>query len=361
MTYSADDHRSAIKATLDALPPPLHIKAICKACPHPAECRGKPCLNDLARPMLENNQHSRLMLPQQAQLFAERVRAGVTRRRLTNGTTRFGATYVCTPQKFDAHAHDYPIWGTEMVDLLAKNAKAADALKGIPHKNTDGKCRRGHLLPTEPNAEKANGRRYTRCVECSAAAQKRGRVPGEEVMGKVLVQLLLKRPIKSFTSGGEPGFILAHRNFKALRRGFPEIDRLARENILGANSRAQKARYQIDESEVTRTPAMKPRKSKAPTSSVELTFEAIDAVVPTNLPPDMRSDVINDIWVAAKDGKITADGLAACVSHFTASYNKMFPTKYAKFGNAPLVSLDATLYEDGTTTRGDTVSEGLWG
>jgi hypothetical protein len=39
----------------------------------------------------------------------------------------------------------------------------------------------------------------------------------------------------------------------------------------------------------------------------------------------------------------------------------MFPTKYAKFGNAPLVSLDATLYEDGTTTRGDTVSEGLWG
>jgi hypothetical protein len=49
MTYSADDHRSAIKATLDALPPPLHVKAICKACPHPAECRGKLCLNDIAR------------------------------------------------------------------------------------------------------------------------------------------------------------------------------------------------------------------------------------------------------------------------------------------------------------------------
>jgi hypothetical protein len=43
-----------------------------------------------------------------------------------------------------------------------------------------------------------------------------------------------------------------------------------------------------------------------------------------------------------------------------ADHNKRFPTKYAKFGNSPLVSLDEVLFEDGTTTRGDTVSRGLW-
>jgi hypothetical protein len=38
----------------------------------------------------------------------------------------------------------------------------------------------------------------------------------------------------------------------------------------------------------------------------------------------------------------------------------MYPTKYAKFGNSPLVSLDEVLFDDGNTTRGDTVSRGLW-
>jgi len=38
----------------------------------------------------------------------------------------------------------------------------------------------------------------------------------------------------------------------------------------------------------------------------------------------------------------------------------MFPTKYAKFGDSPLVLLDEVLFDDGTATRGDRVSRGLW-
>jgi hypothetical protein len=38
----------------------------------------------------------------------------------------------------------------------------------------------------------------------------------------------------------------------------------------------------------------------------------------------------------------------------------MYPTKYRKFGGSPLVSLDEVLFDDGTATRGDTVSRGLW-
>jgi hypothetical protein len=43
----------------------------------------------------------------------------------------------------------------------------------------------------------------------------------------------------------------------------------------------------------------------------------------------------------------------------TAHY-RMFPTNFAKFGDARLVSLDEVMYDDGTATRGDTVSRGLW-
>jgi hypothetical protein len=38
----------------------------------------------------------------------------------------------------------------------------------------------------------------------------------------------------------------------------------------------------------------------------------------------------------------------------------MFPTKFAKFGDSQLVSLDEVMFDGGTATRGDTVSRGLW-
>jgi hypothetical protein len=41
-------------------------------------------------------------------------------------------------------------------------------------------------------------------------------------------------------------------------------------------------------------------------------------------------------------------------------HDQRFPTKFAKFGNSPLVSLDEHLFEEGATTRGDTVSRSLW-
>ncbi|SFN02767.1 hypothetical protein SAMN05216573_10788 [Bradyrhizobium sp. Rc3b] len=43
-----------------------------------------------------------------------------------------------------------------------------------------------------------------------------------------------------------------------------------------------------------------------------------------------------------------------------ADQEKQFPTKYRKFGDSLLVSLDEQLFEDGTATRGDSVSRGLW-
>jgi hypothetical protein len=41
-------------------------------------------------------------------------------------------------------------------------------------------------------------------------------------------------------------------------------------------------------------------------------------------------------------------------------FDRQHPTKYAKFGDARLVSLDEVMFEDGSTTRGDNVSHGLW-
>ena len=52
--------------------------------------------------------------------------------------------------------------------------------------------------------------------------------------------------------------------------------------------------------------------------------------------------------------------MRARVQTYITAHNRMFPTNFAKFGNSPLVSLDQVLFEDGSMTRGDTISHGLW-
>jgi hypothetical protein len=48
------------------------------------------------------------------------------------------------------------------------------------------------------------------------------------------------------------------------------------------------------------------------------------------------------------------------IRDYVSAQDRMFPTKFAKFGDSPLVSLDEVLFDSGTATRGETVSRGLW-
>jgi hypothetical protein len=45
---------------------------------------------------------------------------------------------------------------------------------------------------------------------------------------------------------------------------------------------------------------------------------------------------------------------------YVAELNRLYPTKYAKFGDGQLFSLDEVMFDDGTSTRGDYESRGLW-
>jgi hypothetical protein len=64
--------------------------------------------------------------------------------------------------------------------------------------------------------------------------------------------------------------------------------------------------------------------------------------------------------VALFEGALKRGDVRARVKHYVAAYNRNFPTKFAKFGDSQLVSLDELIFEDRATTRGDTVSRGLW-
>jgi hypothetical protein len=69
---------------------------------------------------------------------------------------------------------------------------------------------------------------------------------------------------------------------------------------------------------------------------------------------------VQTIFEDLLSGLLKLEDVRSRVSEYVTAQDRMFPTKFAKFGNDPLVSLDEVLFEDGSTTRGDTVSRGLW-
>lgn len=305
---------------------------------------------------MKANAFSRLMLPAQARAFEAALRDGKSLRMITGNLRKYGPA-IATPQKFETHCAAYPVWGAEMKAMSAANALANNKLKGIPHK-AGTHCKRGHEMPQEPNALRY-GKPYTKCTICQKMAWDRGHIPNEEIIGRVMVQLLLKRPISSFTAGGSLGFITSHKNFIAMCRNYPEIDalRLAVIESHRAKPKVKKARKvrarKLPSDDRSNLPA---RLTGVIAAQPDPIHSAIEAVLPRNLSSEMRRVIVNDMWVAVKEGAIALDDLPKAVNDFKASYNRVFPSKYAP------PSLDAPAFREGATPLIETISEseGLW-
>jgi hypothetical protein len=75
--------------------------------------------------------------------------------------------------------------------------------------------------------------------------------------------------------------------------------------------------------------------------------------------PD-KDDVVSAIFEDLLSGALKREDVKVRVQCYITAHYRMFPTKFAKFGDSPLLSLDEVLFDDGAATRGDSVSRGLW-
>ena len=73
-----------------------------------------------------------------------------------------------------------------------------------------------------------------------------------------------------------------------------------------------------------------------------------------------RGDIVGRIFEDMLSGSLKREDVRSRVNAYIAEFNRLYPTKYAKFGDSQLVSLDEVLFGSGSTTRGDSVSRGLW-
>jgi hypothetical protein len=259
----------------------------------------------------------------------------------------FGVTGKSLELYFAAH----PDFANEARPLIEANAKAARYRKGNKLRTTTH-CRAGLHLMTGENVyfDGTHGRR--RCVACRKASSMHASLMSDEVAEKVKRALKAGASLGQITKGKPLGggrinrrlVITTAKNVRRYRREYPDFDHFVTAAI--DNSRGVGLRIHFQ------------RKLNATKKEEANDYYKIRAMLPSGFPD--KDDVVSDIFEALLDGSLRREDVKARVSNYVTAHNRMFPTKYAKFGDSPLVSLDQALFDDGSTTRGDTISRGLW-
>jgi hypothetical protein len=87
-------------------------------------------------------------------------------------------------------------------------------------------------------------------------------------------------------------------------------------------------------------------------------YHSIRAMLPTSFPD--KDDVVSAIFEDLLTGALRREDVRRQIQSYVNAHNRLYPTKFAKFGNSPLVSLDEVLFDNGPMTRGDTITRGFW-
>jgi hypothetical protein len=200
----------------------------------------------------------------------------------------------------------------------------------------------------------SHGRR--RCLACRNIARANPPLIDPIILAKIkqafeaggsIAQICIGRPI----GGGainKRTTLTNTQKFYHQRRVDPEFDRFVLSHIADSCSVGQQVRWRRIKTRI-RTDAARNEAND---------YHAIRAMIPTHFPD--RDDIVSRIFEDLFSGAIRRDDVRSRIKDYISEHNRMFPTKFAKFGDARLVSLDEVLFEDGSTTRGDTVSRGLW-
>jgi hypothetical protein len=81
-------------------------------------------------------------------------------------------------------------------------------------------------------------------------------------------------------------------------------------------------------------------------------------MVPQGLPPDVRDDIVQSIFMALLEGSLQRNQVKERIRQFVTAHNRE-ANKHG-VGKYGLRSLDAPIFDDGSGSLGDRISRGLW-
>jgi hypothetical protein len=164
------------------------------------------------------------------------------------------------------------------------------------------------------------------------------------VLQKVTALIAAGSSISSLTKTSSPNYIVKFSTLARCRRENSEFGRLVADASKDSNSRGQLRRWRKIKNDVVR--------------EQNNDYHRIRSMIPENNPH--RGDIVGRIFEDMLSGSLKREDVRSRVNAYIAEFNRLYPTKYAKFGDSQLVSLDEVLFGSGSTTKGDSVSRGLW-
>ena len=266
---------------------------------------------------------------------------------LRNGETL--RKFSVRSDRLRAYFKAHPDYAREAVPLIVANAKAALLRKGVHRGKTH--CKYGHPLFGKTVYIRRNGKRQ--CLVCAKRRDAAPPPPSAEQLKQVTAALNAGKPLRLICHGmigpkrgANP--IVSAIKLNAYRRQNRAFDQFVVSATASNNSRGQQRRHNPEGFRV------------AVLRSEANDFYKIHSMVPAGLPADVRDDIAQSIMLALLEGALQRNQVGARVRQFVAEHNRLFPTKFAKFGDGQLVSLDEVIFDGGTATRGDAVSRGFW-
>lgn len=252
-------------------------------------------------------------------------------------------SFAVRTARFEAYCQAHPEYAREALPLLAANLKAADLRKGEPRR-AKTHCVNGHLLAENARFAISKGSNTRQCRACERTKMQRGGVMDVGILEKVKTQLAAGSSVDSLVRPGKKGYLVRYSTLARHRHENPEFDRFVSESIKANRGRNQKLRRQREHSAAVR--------------DQNNDYFKIRAMLPANFPD--KDDIVGAIFEDLLNGNLQRAHVAARVKDYVTAHNRMFPTKFAKFGDGKLLSLDERLFDGGATTLGDTISRGFW-
>jgi hypothetical protein len=260
------------------------------------------------------------------------------------------------PPRLEAYFTAHPEYAQEARPLIEANTKAANLRKGAIN-GSKTHCIHGHSL-ADARVYYQNGWIKRDCRTCWKIRGQLGGIIKPEALAKVTAALQNGASVGQIISGKPIGGGPANRSLKIVdaaafyryRRENPEFDQFVASRIAGNNCRGQKIRHARARVRISRLIA----------EADAADYRAILAMVPSHFPAQNKFDVANSVVEDLLSFKIARSQVRDRVSFYVATFNRMYPSKYTKFGNSPLLSSDEALFDDGATTRGANISRGLW-
>jgi hypothetical protein len=282
---------------------------------------------------------------QEAKLVLQALKDGRTVWEISRGRR---GSQLASYETFQRYCSSHPDFDREARAHADRNGKIAQFRKGAS-KRDKTHCRRGHPLSGD-NLYLDLGR-YRRCKACTVLNGKNPPAPTEDQIKCVTAALNAGQTLTQICAGRLDGKrvgarIIGFNKLKVLREQNPDFNRFVCAVSPGNLARARQRRRNPQEFHANI--------HRAETND----YHRIVELVPANLPPDMRDDIVQSIFLALLEGTLRRDQIRERVRHFVTAHNREANKNgIGKFG---LISLDAPIFADSSATLGDSITRGLW-